>query len=82
MHPVAVAVIYFLVWWCVFFAVLPFGVTSRWENESSDGVVGADPGAPSDPGLKKKAMWTSIIALPIALAIIAIVLSGVFNFRE
>ena len=39
-------VIFVMVWWCVFFAILPIGVKSRWESES-DGVDGADPGAPS-----------------------------------
>lgn len=73
-------VIYVIVWWVVFFAVLPWGVTSRWEAED-DGVKGAEPGAPTTPDLKRKAILTSIIALVIWAIIAAIILSGVINFR-
>jgi predicted secreted protein len=82
MHPAGAIVIFVLVWWCAFFAMLPIGVTSRWEAEESDGVDGADPGAPAAPNLKKKALWATMAAVPIASAIIAIILSGVINFRE
>ncbi|MGD9800566.1 MAG: DUF1467 family protein [Parvularculaceae bacterium] len=81
MNIVGAFVIYVMVWWCVFFAILPIGVKSRWESES-DGVDGADPGAPSDPDLKKKALTTSLIALPITAAIVIVSLSGVLNFRD
>jgi predicted secreted protein len=74
-------VIFILVWWCVFFGLLPVGVKGRWESDA-DGVEGADPGAPSDPNLRKKAIWATMISAPIAAAVIAIVWSGVFNFRD
>lgn len=74
-------VIYVILWWCVFFVVLPVGVRGRWESES-DGVAGADPGAPSDPGLRKKMLWTSLITLGLWAVVVAIILSGVINFRR
>jgi predicted secreted protein len=51
--------IYFIAWWIVLFAVLPFGVRSQEE----DGTVipGTDPGAPILPLLLKKAMWTTLV---------------------
>jgi predicted secreted protein len=50
--------IYFIAWWIVLFAVLPFGVRSQEE----DGAIapGTDPGAPAIPLLVKKAIWTTI----------------------
>ena len=39
-----VLAIYFIVWWLVFFTVLPFGIRS--EEEHVDVVLGTDPGAP------------------------------------
>jgi predicted secreted protein len=74
-------VIFVLVWWCVFFALLPMGIKGRWESEA-DNVKGADPGAPSDPDLRKKALLTTAISAPIAAIVIAIVWSGIFNFRD
>ena len=52
--------IYFIVWWTVIFAVLPFGVRSQHE----DGAVedGTEPGAPSRPLLLRKALITTVIA--------------------
>jgi predicted secreted protein len=74
-------VIYVIVWWVVFFAVLPWGVKGRWESED-DGVIGAEPGAPVTPDLKRKALITSAIALGLWVVIAAIIVSGVIDFRE
>jgi predicted secreted protein len=52
--------IYFLVWWVVLFAVLPFGVRSQ--EETGNVVPGSDPGAPALPGLRKKLIWTTVVA--------------------
>ncbi len=81
MNPAGAVVIFVLVWWCVFFTLLPLGVTSRWEG-AADGVDGADPGAPAHPDLKRKALRATLIAAPVAGIIIAIILSGVINFRD
>jgi predicted secreted protein len=55
-----IAAIYFLIWWIVLFAVLPWGVRSQ--EESGDVVSGTDPGAPSVPRLLMKIVWTTIVA--------------------
>jgi predicted secreted protein len=52
--------IYFLIWWVVLFAVLPWGVRSQ--AESGEIVPGTDPGAPSLPQLRLKMLWTTIVA--------------------
>ena len=52
--------IYFIVWWVVLFAVLPFGVRSQ--QESGAVAPGTDPGAPAIANLKGKLLWTTLIA--------------------
>ena len=52
--------IYFIVWWVVLFAVLPFGVRSQ--HEEGEGAAGTDPGAPVAHGMVRKLIWTTIIS--------------------
>ena len=52
--------IYFIIWWVVLFAVLPWGVRSQ--EEGGDVVSGSDPGAPVVPRLWWKLLWTTIVA--------------------
>src|SRR6185295_5254193 len=52
--------IYFIIWWMVLFAVLPWGVRSQ--EESGAVAPGTDPGAPSFPKLKQKLVWTTLIS--------------------
>jgi predicted secreted protein len=52
--------IYFIIWWTVLFAVLPWGVRSQ--HESGAIAPGTDPGAPAVPRLKRKLIWTTIVA--------------------
>ena len=53
-----VIAIYFLIWWVVLFAVLPWGVRAQGEG----GAPGTDPGAPLVPRLKAKLVWTTVVA--------------------
>ena len=52
--------IYFIIWWVVLFAVLPWGVRSQ--GESGPVVPGTDPGAPAVPELRRKLLLTTIVA--------------------
>lgn len=81
MNIAGAIVIFIIWWWVVFLAVLPRGVEGRWEA-SDDGVEGADPGAPTDPALKQKAVLATKITVVIWAITVAIILSGIFNFRE
>jgi predicted secreted protein len=56
--------IYFLIWWIVLFAVLPWGVRAQGE----EGAAGTDPGAPRVPHLKAKLVWTTVLATVIFAA--------------
>jgi predicted secreted protein len=55
-----VLAIYFIVWWLVFFTVLPFGIRSQ--EEHADVALGTDPGAPMVHGLKTKLLWTTAVS--------------------
>ncbi len=80
---VAGAIVIFLIWWwVVFLAVLPKGVEGRWEADEDDGVKGADPGAPVTPDLKAKAWLATKITFVLWAITVAIITSGVFNFRD
>jgi len=55
--------IYFIVWWVVLFAVLPFGVRSQ--HEEGGGAEGTDPGAPVVHGMARKLVWTTVVSAVI-----------------
>lgn len=74
-------VIFIIWWWVAFLAVLPRDVQGRWEADD-DGVKGADPGAPVSPQIGKKARLATMIAFALTAVTVAIIMSGVFNFRE
>jgi predicted secreted protein len=52
--------IYFVLWWVVLFAVLPWGVRSQ--AEAGEVLPGSDPGAPAVPGLGSKLVWTTVVS--------------------
>jgi predicted secreted protein len=60
------AAIFFLIWWVVLFAVLPWGV--RRQDEAGEVAPGTDPGAPAVPYLARKLVWTTVVSLVIFAA--------------
>jgi predicted secreted protein len=62
--------LYFVVWWTMLFAVLPFG--ARTQSEEGAVVSGSDPGAPSAPRMAEKAIWTTLVADVVFLGALAI----------
>jgi predicted secreted protein len=64
MKSVALGVaIYFVIWWIVLFAVLPWGVQSQ--DEAGETSPGSDPGAPARPMLLRKAIATTLVSAAI-----------------
>ena len=55
--------IFFLIWWVVLFAVLPWGVQSQ--HEGGEITPGTDPGAPSLPKLRQKLLWTTLVSMVV-----------------
>jgi predicted secreted protein len=65
--PITTAVaIYFLIWWVVLFAVLPWGIRSQ--HEGGEIAPGTDPGAPAIPHLWRKLAWTTLVSAVIFAA--------------
>ncbi len=62
MSPVLGTAIYAILWWVVFFAVLPWGVRGQHEDGVAATAPGSDPGAPVRPMVWRKAGVTTLIA--------------------
>jgi predicted secreted protein len=52
--------LYFIIWWTLLFAVLPFGVRSQ--HEMNEIVPGSEPGAPARPRLGLKLLVNTVVA--------------------
>jgi predicted secreted protein len=70
--------IFFVVWWVVLFAVLPFGVKSQHEAGSFE--PGTDPGAPQRPLLLIKVGATTVISAVVVVIAYAVWESGIIPF--
>ena len=70
--PMAIA-IYFVMWWIVLFAVLPFWVRSQYE--AGDVVRGSEPGAPVAPHLLRKALWTTLASAMLFAVLIGLMMA-------
>jgi predicted secreted protein len=77
--PVTTAVaIFFLIWWVVLFAVLPWGIRGQHEGQDIDEDIdqdidqdiapGTDPGAPIAARIGWKLLWTTLIAIAVYAA--------------
>jgi predicted secreted protein len=62
--PVITSVsIFFLIWWIVLFAVLPWGIRSQQEEGAI--APGTDPGAPVLPRLRRVLVWTTLVSIVV-----------------
>jgi predicted secreted protein len=59
MSKATLVAVFFLIWWVVLFAVLPWGIHSQHEGGAI--APGTDPGAPVLPKLGRKLMWTTLV---------------------
>ena len=71
-------VIYVIIWWIVFFSLLPIDV-NRNKNIK---IEGEDPGSPENPKITKKFLYTTIISLVIFLIIYYLVDYNYLNLRN
>mgnify|MGYP001423439163 CR=1 FL=1 len=78
--------VYFVIWWIVLFAVLPFGV--RTQHEAGEIVPGTPASAPAAPRMLRVAVFTSLIAALILGAIQTVIvyqlvdLAGLLGLRS
>jgi predicted secreted protein len=71
--------VYFLVWWTVLFAVLPFGVQP---DEAGARESGGWRGAPRRPAIVSKAVSTTVVATVVWFGIYYLVTSDWLSFRS
>tara|TARA_B100001248_G_C27300060_1_gene416683 strand:+ start:272 stop:526 length:255 start_codon:yes stop_codon:yes gene_type:complete len=74
-------IVYVLIWWIIFFSVLPIGIQSNKEAFKEQ-IEGIDPGAPKNPKIVKKFLITTIITTMIFLVIYYLVQIDLLNLRK
>ena len=74
-------IVYVMIWWVIFFSVLPIGIQSNKEA-FKDEIGGSDPGAPKNPKIAKKFLITTIITSILFIMIYYLVNSGFLNLRN
>jgi predicted secreted protein len=78
MHPATGVAIYFVLWWLVLFAVLPFGTRPVAEPDSQTGWRGA----PANPHLLRKVLATTVVTAVIWVLLYIAITSEVLSFRD
>ena len=74
-------VIFVIIWWIIFFSVLPIGIKHN-DKPFKNNLEGNDPGAPKNPNILKKFLYTTLITSLIFIGIYYIVTNEYFNLRE
>ena len=74
-------IVYVMIWWIIFFSVLPIGIQSNKEI-FRDKIGGMDPGAPKNPRIAKKFLITTLITSIIFIVIYYLVENDFLNLRE
>ena len=74
-------IIYVMIWWVIFFSVLPMGIQSNKEV-FREKIEGMDPGAPKNPKIAKKFLITTIITSIIFIVIYYLVEFDFLNLRK
>ncbi|MGZ5804729.1 MAG: DUF1467 family protein [Xanthobacteraceae bacterium] len=72
--------IYFIMWWTLLFAVLPWGVKSHHET-GQEVLPGTDPGAPARPRLKSKVLWTTLVTTILFAAFYYATVNGLITLE-
>ena len=78
MSPTGLAIIYIIIWWIVFFAILPIDV----ERKKIVKVDGEDPGSPENPKMLKKFLYCTVITTIIFIAIYLLMKFEYLNLRN
>ena len=71
-------IIYVLIWWIVFFALLQIDVN----REKKQNIIGIDAGAPENPKIIKKFVYSTLITSIIFIVIFLLVKYEYLNIRN
>ena len=72
------AVIYIIIWWIVFFAILPINVNRNKVTK----IDGEDPGSPENPKMLKKFLYCTGITTVIFITIYLLIKFEYLNLRN
>ena len=78
MSPTGLAIIYIIIWWIVFFAILPIDV----ERKKMVKIDGEDPGSPENPKMLKKFIYCTIITTVLFVVIYLLMKFEYLNLRN
>ena len=72
---------YICLWWIVFFSILPIGIENKKKKIKSS-LRGNDTGAPKNPRIAKKFIFSTLITTILFLGIYYMVSKDYLNIRE
>ena len=78
MSVTGLAIIYVIIWWIIFFSLLPIDV----DRKHKEMVEGVDKGSPENPKIIKKIIYTTIITSIIFIGIFMLVKYDYLNLRR
>ena len=78
MSITGLAIIYIIIWWIVFFAILPIDV----ERHKLIKIEGEDPGSPENPKMLKKFLYCTGITTVIFIIIYILIKFEYLNLRN
>ena len=78
MSITGLAIIYIIIWWIVFFAILPIDV----ERRKLIKVDGEDPGSPENPKMLKKFIYCTVITTILFVIIYLLMKFEYLNLRN
>ena len=78
MSPTGLAIIYIIIWWIVFFTILPIDV----ERKKIVKVDGEDPGSPENPKMLKKFLYCTGITTILFIIIYLLMKFEYLNLRN
>ena len=78
MSPTGLAIIFIIIWWIVFFAILPIDV----ERKKIIKIEGEDPGSPENPKMLKKFLYCTGITTILFIIIYYLIKFEYLNLRN
>ena len=78
MSLTGLAIIYIIIWWIVFFAILPIDV----DREKRIKIDGEDPGSPENPKMLKKVIYCTGITTLLFILIFLLMKFEYLNLRN
>ena len=81
MGPVSALVLFAVIWWMIFFIVLPLRLTTQ--GDEGEVVEGTHKSSPTDSfSLRRRVRTTTLWAIPVWAVIAGVILTGVVTVRD